>query len=233
MALKKSTVCVHSCDEKKQFHNVSEEIVRSDTFYVEKYPISIKDADKMYLYTRLSNPTLTVLEKKMASLDSAESAVVFASGMGAISGTLLTLLKKGDHVVCDKTMYNGTINLLHDMLTKFGVQVTSIEVSDVKQLSKAIKSNTKVVYFETPCNPTLRIIDIKTTSEIIHKKNKNIKVIVDNTFATPISQTPLTLGADITVYSLTKYINGHSDVLGGCVCGKNTDMIKIRSEGLL
>jgi len=170
-----------------------------------------------YIYTRLGNPTQTELEEKMASLEGAEAAIATASGMAAISTTLLTLLKSGDHIVAADTLYGCTHSLISELLPKYGVEVTLVDPADLSKVEAAMKSNTKVVYVETPANPTLKLVDLRAVAEIAHKFGA--KLVVDNTFMSPYLQRPLELGADVVVHSATKYIGGHGDVVAGIIVG--------------
>ena len=184
-----------------------------------------------YIYTRLGNPTTTVLENKIAALEEGEAAVATSSGMGAISSTLWTVLKAGDHIVTDKTLYGCTFALMNHGLTKFGVEVTFVDTSNLDEVKKAMKKNTRVVYLETPANPNLKIVDLEGVCKVAHT-NPNTLVIVDNTFATPYMQKPLKLGVDIVVHSATKYLNGHGDVIAGLVVTKQELADQIRFVGL-
>lgn len=185
-----------------------------------------------YIYTRLGNPTITQLEEKIALLEGAQAAIATASGMGAISAALWTALKAGDHVVADKTLYGCTFALLNHGLTRFGVEVTFIDASNLDELKNAIKENTKVVYLESPANPDLKLVDIKEISDIVHEKSDDCLVFVDNTFATPYIQKPIELGADVVVHSATKYLNGHGDVIAGIVVGKKQFIDEVRFFGI-
>ena len=168
-----------------------------------------------YIYTRLANPSLLQVEEKLAALEGGEAALATASGMGAVSATLWSLVEAGDEIVADETLYGCTFTLLTHGLTKFGVKVTLVDMSDAENVKKALTPKTKVVYFETPCNPTLKLVDIQAVAEAAHTYNPAIQVVTDNTFCSPYLQRPLELGADIVVHSATKYINGHSDVIAG------------------
>lgn len=172
-----------------------------------------------YIYSRLGNPTSSVLETKIAALDGAEAAIATSSGMGAISACLWTIAKAGAHIIADGTLYGCTYALFAHGLTRYGVEVDFIDTSDFEALKSHLKPNTVAVYLETPANPNLKITDIAVVSDIAHKYNKDIKVICDNTFASPFLQMPLELGADIVVYSATKYLNGHGDVIAGFISG--------------
>lgn len=185
-----------------------------------------------YIYTRLGNPSLTQVELKMASLENGEAAVAAASGMGAISSALWSSVAAGDGILADETLYGCTYALLTHGMTKFGVNVTLTDLTNLDNLKKSLNAKTKVVYFETPCNPTMKILDIAAISKIVHEFNPAIRVIVDNTFCSPYLQRPLDLGADVVVHSATKYINGHGDVIAGFVVGKADFISQCRMFGL-
>ena len=185
-----------------------------------------------YIYTRLGNPTLGAVEEKLASLEGGEAAMAAASGMGAISSALWTSVVAGDEIVADETLYGCTYALLNHGMTKFGVKVTLTDLSDIENLKKNLTDKTRVVYFETPCNPTLKLLDIELIAKTAHAFNPDIRVIVDNTFCTPYLQRPLELGADVVVHSATKYLNGHGDVIAGMVVGKEDFITQCRMFGL-
>lgn len=176
-----------------------------------------------YIYTRLSNPTIDLLASKIALLESTEAGIIFASGLAAEFNLIITLAKSGEHIVSDKTIYGGSFALFKNILPRLGVEVTFVDTTDINALSSTIKGNTKLIFLETPANPTLKIIDIAKCAEVAH--SKNIPLCVDNTFATPYLQRPIELGADIVVHSATKYFGGHGDIIGGVVVGKK-DFIK-------
>ena len=181
-----------------------------------------------YIYTRLGNPTLGAVEEKLASLEGGEAAMAAASGMGAISSALWTSVVAGDEIVADETLYGCTYALLNHGMTKFGVKVTLTDLSDIENLKKNLTDKTRVVYFETPCNPTLKLLDIELIAKTAHAFNPDIRVIVDNTFCTPYLQRPLELGADVVVHSATKYLNGHGDVVAGFSAARKEIMDQIR-----
>lgn len=185
-----------------------------------------------YIYTRLGNPSLTQVEAKMASLENGEAAVATASGMGAISSALWTSVVAGDEILADETLYGCTYALLMHGMSKFGVHVIFTDLSKPENLKKNLSRKTKVVYFETPCNPTMKVIDIAATAQTAHEFNPGIRVIVDNTFCSPYLQRPLEWGADVVVHSATKYINGHGDVIAGFVVGKADFIGQCRMFGL-
>ncbi len=168
-----------------------------------------------FIYTRLNNPTNDILERRLADIDGGVGACVFASGTAAITTTLLTLLKAGDHVVASSALYGGTVTLLSVLLPRFGITTTFVDILNPDEVKNAIKENTKAVYLETIGNPGLDVADFDTISEIAH--NNNIPVIVDNTVATPLLFKPIEHGADLVIYSLTKYIGGHGTSIAGAV----------------
>ena len=171
-----------------------------------------------YIYSRNTNPTVSVLEEKVRVLEGGEAATSFATGMGAISNTLFALLSPGKRVVSIKDSYGGTSKLFLEFLPKYNVNVKLCETTDHDQLESEISKGCDLLYLETPTNPTLKIVDIKRLSAAA--KKVGAVVVVDNTFATPINQNPLKLGADLVVHSATKFLCGHSDAMGGVLCGK-------------
>ena len=185
-----------------------------------------------YIYTRLGNPTVSVLENKVAALEGGEACVAAASGMGAISSALWTIAGAGKHIVADGTLYGCTFALLNHGMSRYGVEVSFVDTSDLAAVKAALKENTCAVYLETPANPNLKIADIAAVAEIAHTYNPAIKVVCDNTFASPALQNPLTLGADVVVHSATKYLNGHGDVIAGFVVGKADFIGEVRMFGL-
>jgi methionine-gamma-lyase len=179
-----------------------------------------------YIYSRLGNPTVAQLEEKMAALEGGDAAVATGSGMAAISTVLLTLLKSGDHIVAGDTLYGCTHGLISHLLPQYGIEVTFVDPTNLENLEKAMKANTKVVYVETPANPNMKIIDLRKTAEIAHKFDA--KVVVDNTFMTPILQRPIELGVDVVVHSATKYLGGHGDLIAGIIVGSKDFIFDLR-----
>lgn len=169
---------------------------------------------KGYEYSRVSNPTRARLEENLAALEGGVAARVFASGMAAINA-IVTLLKTGDHVVCGNDLYGGTPRLFNNVMTGFGLEFSYVDTSDTEIVERAIRKNTRMVYVETPTNPLMRLSDLAAISAICRKKK--VALVVDNTFMSPYFQQPLSLGADMVVHSTTKFLNGHSDGLGGVV----------------
>src|SRR5579871_3634742 len=178
-----------------------------------------------HIYSRNTNPTVQVLEEKIRDLEGGEAATSFATGMAAISNTLFALLKPGSRVVSIKDTYGGTSKIFLDFLPTFNVQVTLCDTTDHEQIEKEIAKGCDLLYLETPTNPTLKIVDIKRLSEAAHKVGA--VVVVDNTFATPINQNPLQLGADLVLHSATKFLCGHSDAMGGVLAGKEELVQKV------
>ena len=189
-------------------------------------------AESGYIYTRLGNPTTSVLETKVAALEGSEASVAFSSGMGAISSVFWTMCKQGDHIIADKTLYGCTFSLLAHGISRYGIDVTLVDMTDLNNLKNALRKETVCVYFETPANPNMKIVDIQGIAEISHTYNPSIKVVCDNTFATPALQLPIKLGCDVVVHSATKYLNGHGDVIAGLACGKADFMMEVRLFGL-
>ena len=228
------TTAIHAGTLKNLYGTLAMPIYQTSTFIFDSAEqggrrFALEEAG--YIYTRLGNPTTTVLEDKIAALEEGEAAVATSSGMGAISSTLWTVLKAGDHVVTDKTLYGCTFALMCHGLTRFGIEVTFVDTSNLDEVKNAMKENTRVIYLETPANPNLKIVDLEVLSKLAHT-NPNTLVIVDNTFATPYMQKPLKLGADIVVHSVTKYINGHGDVIAGLVVTNKELADQIRFVGL-
>jgi cystathionine gamma-lyase/cystathionine beta-lyase/cystathionine gamma-lyase/homocysteine desulfhydrase len=173
---------------------------------------------KGYEYSRVSNPTRTRLEENLASLEGGIAAPVFASGMAAINA-VASMLKSGDHVVCGNDLYGGTPRLFNQVLTGFGLEFSYVDTSDAENVERAIRKNTRMVYVETPTNPLMRLSDLAAIGKICRRRRAEL--VVDNTFMSPYFQQPLALGADMVLHSTTKFLNGHSDGLGGVVvCSK-------------
>ena len=171
-----------------------------------------------YEYTRVGNPTVTALEKAVAALEGAEYAVAYSSGMAAIDVILRILLKPGDHIVVSNDAYGGTYRLIQQVFTQWGVENTVVDMTNPDEVAAAVQDNTKVIWVETPTNPMLDIVDIEAIAAV----KQQATLVVDNTFASPYLQKPFELGADVVVHSTTKYIGGHSDVVGGIVCGDDS-----------
>jgi len=183
-----------------------------------------------HVYSRWSNPSVRTLEEKTAVLEGAEAGVAFASGMAAVSSVLFTFLGAGDHVVSSDVCYAGTAELLGLHAGRYGIEVSLVDTSDAEAVRKALRPNTRLVYIETPANPILRLTDIAAVAGIAHQAG--VPLVVDSTFATPVFQRPLSLGADFVLHSMTKYLGGHGDALGGIVVGAREEIHRIR-QGML
>ena len=178
-----------------------------------------------HIYSRNTNPTVAAFEEKVRNLETAEAATSFSSGMGAISNTLFALLSPGDRVVSIKDTYGGTNKLFIEFLPRFGIEVSLCDTSDHEAIEAAIGEGCKAVYLESPTNPTVKVVDLARLAGSAHRRRA--VVIVDNTFATPINQQPISLGADLVIHSATKFLGGHADALGGVVCGSAGLVAKI------
>lgn len=184
------------------------------------------------LYTRNGGSNQQYLQEKLCILEGGEDCVALASGVSALSGIFFALLKSGDHVVFSNVTYIAVYRLLHELLpSKYGIETTITDTSDLEAVKAAVRPNTKLIHIETPANPTLKISDIEEIAKIAH--NNGALLSVDNTFASPYNQRPLELGADLCVESLTKYINGHGDAMGGAVIGAKAVIDKIKSESMI
>ncbi len=214
-------------------HSSAPDIVMSSTFRVDReisFSANNLDTEAPYVYTRWANPTNAQLEEKLAVLEHAEASIAFASGMAATTAVLLGLLSRGDHLVICETNYPGTAEVARHTLPRFGIDVTPVDTTDAENVRNAIRNNTRMVWLETPSNPLLNIADIASISKIARKHGALL--VVDSTFATPVATRPLQLGADLVVHSLTKYIGGHGDAMGGAVCGSSELLEPLRTEAL-
>ena len=222
MSKKIGTKCVHSgniVDDK--FHGSISPI----------YPATTYDYRKTDTYPRYFNtPNQLALSRKISDLESAEDSILFGSGLGAVSSTMFSFLKSGDHVILHDSIYGGTINLVNTEFKKFNIDFSYIDINDVDLLKSTIKKNTRIIYFETPTNPLLQIVDISLISSVA--KENNIISIIDNTFASPINQNPINFGIDLVIHSATKYLGGHSDILAGSVSGAKEHIDKIKKSGI-
>ena len=215
--LAQDTLCIHASQEPDPTSGaVMTPIALSSTF-AQNGP----GEHKGYDYSRAANPTRTALEGCLATLEGGKHAIAFGSGCAAISSVLLSL-KSGDHVLVGDDVYGGTFRIFDKVLKPWGLDATFLDMSDLAQVRQAMRPNTRLVWLETPSNPTLKIFDIAAIAEIA--RNANMALAVDNTFATPMLQRPLDLGASLVVHSTTKYLNGHSDVIGGAVITSNDAM---------
>lgn len=196
---------------------ISPDIVLTSSFKFKNFDHYVKVNAKeefAYTYTRDGNPTLNLLETKLARLEKGEAAQMFASGMGAISASILTLAKAGDHIIIVNTVYGSSIKLIKQ-LSKFGIESTKIDVSDTLEIFDYVKNNTSIIYFESPSSQKFEMLDLELISKF--SKDKGIFTIIDNTWSTPLLQNPLVHGIDVVIHSCSKYIGGHSDIVGGVV----------------
>jgi methionine-gamma-lyase len=185
-----------------------------------------------HFYSRISNPTQEILETRLADLEEGEAALATASGMGAITAALWTLVGPGDQILVDKTLYGCTFSFMEHGLKKFGVDICYADFTNHAEVQGHLSDKTKVVYFETPANPNMRVIDIAAVSALVKGYSSDIKIMVDNTYCTPALQRPLSLGADLVVHSATKYLGGHGDLIAGAVVGDAETIQQIRLFGL-
>lgn len=183
-----------------------------------------------YVYSRVGNPTTHLLEERLANLEGGEAAVATASGMGAITALMWTLLQAGDHVIADKTLYGCTFSYFNHGLTRFGVDITHVDLTDPAALEAALTPATKVVFCESPANPNMRLVDLAAIATLCRRHGA--RLVVDNTYCTPYLQRPLELGADFVVHSATKYLGGHGDLLAGAVVGPKETLDQVRFFGL-
>lgn len=215
-------------DSKELLGSLTPPIFQTSTFIfdtAEEGEARFAGKEAGYIYSRIGNPTVKILEEKLAALEKAEKGLAFASGMAAISAVLLALTKAGDHIICSSGLYGCTFGLLSMMKEKYDIETDYVDMTDKKNIEEKMTSETKVFYIETPINPTMEMIDLEM---VIHLAKENqILVVVDNTFSTPYLQRPIGLGADVVVHSATKYLSGHGDVIAGLAAGSNELMDQI------
>ncbi|MEN8124048.1 MAG: PLP-dependent aspartate aminotransferase family protein [Bacteroidota bacterium] len=219
----KQTVCIHDGEIKdEQFSGAVSPIYMATSY-------SYLDVDQKIYPRNFNTPNQEVINKKIAALENAESGLVFASGMAAISTTLFAFLEKGDHAVFANEIYGGSFNLVTQEFDKYGISYDFTNGVGVKDFEEKIRPNTKVIYMETPSNPLLTITDISAVAELA--KRNDIVSMIDNTFASSINQTPIDLGIDMVIHSATKYLGGHSDIFAGVVAGSKEHIHKIKLKG--
>lgn len=216
------TIAVHgSYDGKAMKGSINVPLFQTSTFEftsAEHGERSFAGEDDGYIYTRINNPTIDVLENQVALLEGAEAGLAFSSGMGAISAVLITLTKANDHIIASSGLYGCSFSLLKMFEEKYNMTIDFSDFTNEQSIRKQISSKTACIYIETPINPTMQLIDLRMVSKVANEYN--IPVVVDNTFSSPYLQRPIELGCDIVVHSATKYINGHGDVIAGIVAGK-------------
>lgn len=201
-------------------------IYQTSTFEVTDNDEQVRATETDMFYTRYGNPTHTVAEKCIADLEHADGALLFASGMGAITTSILALVKSGDHIVAQRDIYGGATKFLSQWLPKLGVETTFVDTTEYEQHARAIRPNTKLLYLESPTNPTLRVVDLKKTSALA--KQHGLISVIDSTFATPINSRPAEFGIDVVLHSGTKYFSGHSDLICGIAAGRTDLIAKIK-----
>ncbi len=230
--LKKDTICVHGSGRKDSLARaVSFPIFQSSTFSFESTEQALEVFEERkpgYVYTRWGNPTIEYLEEMMALLEGGQSALITSSGMAALATLVFTLAKKGDNVVTQSVLYGGSFNFFKNFLPRVGIEARFVKEPVHQNMEKLINERTRLLYIETPANPTLMIVDIAECAKI--SKKYGIPLAVDNTFATSYLQSPLSLGADIVLHSATKYINGHADAVGGVLVGTHDFIEKAKKE---
>ncbi|PKL84925.1 MAG: methionine gamma-lyase [Ignavibacteriae bacterium HGW-Ignavibacteriae-1] len=224
---KQETICVHAGTKESPEGSVVTPIYQTSTFKfkdVNHGASLFKGESDGYIYTRMRNPTVEAMEDAVAALEMGAKALGCASGMAAIHTLFATVLSNGDHVICSKAVYGPTYNILHDFFTRFGIETTFVDTSNLEAVQKAVQSNTKLIFIETPGNPSVVMADIAAIALIAHKAGA--KLAVDNTFMSPIYQKPILFGADYIVHSMTKYLNGHADVVAGIIILKDESEYK-------
>jgi len=221
-------------DRSKYFNAVAPPIIQSSNFVfetVEDMRIAFANELEHHIYTRGNNPTVAILRQKLAALEHTEDALVVGSGAAAVSASVISNVKSGDHIICVQKPYSWTFKLISKLLPKFGVDFTFVDGKDINNIISALQPNTKVLYLESPNTMTFEIQDLKACS--IFAKQHNIVTIIDNSHASPLFQNPVDFGIDITVHSATKYINGHSDVVAGVICSSKEMIKKIFESELM
>ena len=209
---------------KKKNGPLATPIFQTSTFEVTDNDEQLQATHTDHFYTRYGNPTNTVAEKTIAALEGVDAALTFASGMGAVTTTLMALLKSGDHVVAQRDIYGGVNKFLSQWLPKMGIETTFVDTIDYEQHARAIRPNTKLLYLESPTNPTLRVVDFKKAAALA--RQHKLLSMVDATFGTPINQHPAEFGIDLVMHSGTKYLAGHTDLICGVVAGRHELMEK-------
>ncbi|WP_236634954.1 methionine gamma-lyase [Alteribacter lacisalsi] len=216
------TRLIHGAYDRQRHHgSLTPPIYQTSTFSfdsAEQGEARFAGNESGYIYSRLGNPTVDILEKAIADLENAEAGAAFGSGMAAVSSVLMALVRSGDHILVSEGVYGCTFGFLEMAQERYNIAHNFIDMNDEKAVREGIKENTKVVYVETPINPTMKLIDLKTVIQIA--KERGVTVVVDNTFCSPYLQQPLDMGADVVLHSATKYICGHGDVIAGLAAGK-------------
>lgn len=223
--LKLESVLVHGAEIEDNMGAAVTPIYQTSTFKfknADRGAACFAGDDPGFIYTRIGNPTIGALETTLAEIEHGYGAVAVGSGMAAVNTVYMGLLKGGDHMISSAAVYGPSRVVMEKYWSNFGVESTYLDTTDIEKIKKAIKLNTRMIYIESPANPTMDISDIKAVSELAH--SKNILVVIDNTFCSPVLQLPLDLGADVVLHSMTKFLNGHADIVAGCVVAKDKDI---------
>ncbi len=222
------TQAIHAGD---RGHSVAPPLEMANSYLVDPdvgFSAEDLEDDSPFIYSRWGNPTVRRLEVRLAALEGGEAALCFGSGMSAITGLFTHLLGQGDHLVMSNVAYAGAVEYTYDILPQMGVEVTHVDASNLAEIRSALRPNTRLVHIETPCNPILRLADIRAVSAIAHEAGALVSV--DSTFATPVATRPLALGADFVLHSLTKYLGGHGDAIGGALIGARGPVDAVRQR---
>ncbi|HCV05778.1 methionine gamma-lyase [Pseudoalteromonas sp. SSMSWG5] len=225
------TQCIHGPEKPNDPHGaLSAPLYQTSTFSfanAAQGAARFAGEEQGFIYTRLGNPTTQELEQKVAQLENCEAAAATATGMGAVSASVLSFLQQGDHLVASSALYGCTFAFFAHMLPRFGIEVTFVDMTNEAELRGAVKANSKMIFAETPINPTMAVLDLSLIADVA--KQHQLISVIDNTFLTPLLQQPTSFGIDIVVHSATKYLNGHGDVVAGLVCGteEHINLIKM------
>jgi cystathionine beta-lyase/cystathionine gamma-synthase len=215
-------------DREKYFNAITPPVFQTSNFAfknVDELRKAIGDEKNSHIYSRGNNPTLDILCKKVAALEDTDEALAFASGMAAISSAVISFVNSGDHIVCVRNNYSWTNMLMTKFLPRFGVETTFVDGRDPENFKKAIRNNTKIIYLESPNSLTFELQDIEAVATIA--KNAGITTLIDNSYSSPLTQSPVAMGVDIVLHSASKYLGGHSDIVAGMVCGSSENIFRI------
>lgn len=229
-----ATKAIHGGRQKNQFGSLCDPIYQTSAFTFETAEQGGRRftlEEEGYIYTRLGNPTCSAVEEKVRLLEGGEACVSAASGMGAITSAIWSCVEQGDHIIASKTLYGCTFAYLKHGITRYGIEVSFVDIRDPRNIESVLRPNTRLVYLETPANPTLYIADLPSIAGIVHRK-PDCLLMVDNTFSSPYITRPIEWGADVVVHSATKYLNGHGDVIAGFVVGKKEFIDRVRLVGI-
>ncbi|CAK7025016.1 MAG: L-methionine gamma-lyase [Petrimonas sp.] len=229
-----ATKAIHGGRQKNPFGSLCDPIYQTSAFTFETAEQGGRRftlEEEGYIYTRLGNPTCSAVEEKVRLLEGGEACVSAASGMGAITSAIWSCVEQGDHIIASKTLYGCTFAYLKHGITRYGIEVSFVDIRDPRNIESVLRPNTRLVYLETPANPTLYIADLPSIAGIVHRK-PDCLLMVDNTFSTPYITRPIEWGADVVVHSATKYLNGHGDVIAGFVVGKKEFIDRVRLVGI-